>query len=110
MIDMKLDPSQRDSPMVETAETEGPEYPYGLRLDLNKESLEKLGKSANDFKMDDEMEMTCRVKVCGMSSSSYSDGDSYESVDLQIVSMELNSSKSDDERINRMYGDDDGNY
>lgn len=112
MVDMKMTQSEAqewDSPM----EMSSPQYPYGLCIDLDKPSLEKLGKSTSDFEMGQEMEITCMVRVKSLSSSSYEDGDKHESVGLQITDMELDSSESDSDkaRMKRMYGDDDdGEY
>lgn len=110
MIDMKMTPAQKSDYEAVPMVSDAPEYPYGLSIDLSKESLERLGKSASDFELGEEFEMTVKVKVKGISSSQYEgDSDGHESVDLQICEMEMDDGhKSDESRINRLYGEDDG--
>ena len=112
MVSMKLSPAEKNDYEVTSIESDAPEYPWGLSIGLNGESLKKLGKSSSDFDLGDEIEMTIKVKVKGLSSSKYEgDSDGHESVDLQICEMELKDGNSDTRRISRMYGDDDdGEY
>lgn len=44
LVSMKLDPREaRDSLCCAPDESDGPKYPYGLRIDLDHEALTKLG-------------------------------------------------------------------
>jgi hypothetical protein len=43
MTNMKMSPSEAKEYASPSALAEAPQYPYGLRIDLNDESLEKLG-------------------------------------------------------------------
>lgn len=89
-----------------------PDYPYGLSITLEKESLTKLGKSATDYKMGDKVTVSAVAHVKSISSSQYDDGENHESVTLQITEMDCgdNSTDKDGDRASRLYGESDGNY
>lgn len=109
MVDMKRDSSEKSEYEVESVSMEAEDYPYGLSFNLDKGSLKKLGKSASDFAIGTEMKMEIMVKVKGVSSSEYSDGDKNENVDLQITDIECNDKRIKDkdeaEVAARLYGD-----
>ena len=93
MIDMKIKPKKSDEKKscgccmpVETADSEP--YPYGLQITLNKESLETLGLTADQFQAGAVVTLAATAKVKGIRTS---DGDSsYDnSVELQITAMDL---------------------
>lgn len=83
------------------AET-GPDYPYGLCLNLGGDELAKLGIKTLPA-VGAEMEVTAKVKVTSVSSSESERGEGYKSVSLQITEMSLD----DGERASaaeRLYG------
>lgn len=110
MIDMKRTKAEveKDSEPMEVSQEE---YPYGLCIDLDQTSLEKLGKSVTDFQVGDELLIQCKVKVKGVRSSQYADGEDHESVDLQITEMVFGDDKGGKEKgmLSRMYGGSGGN-
>lgn len=71
---------------VLTPETIGskPEYPHGLRLTLNKDSLKALGKTAKDFSVGETGELAANCKICSIHSDE--DGDR---VELQIIALNV---------------------
>jgi hypothetical protein len=67
---------------------EAPDYPYGLRLSLNDDTLKKLKMKAEDFEMDEEFFLTAKVSVVGVSVDKMASG-KRSSVDLQITELEI---------------------
>jgi hypothetical protein len=94
MIDMKLTKEEKKdrngSLPVDTAKDTGPEYPYGLVINLDKESLKKLKVKTDDYNTGEYMSIKAKVKVVGISSrTSFGNGGDYETMELQITEMEL---------------------
>lgn len=79
----KLRKSVNTMPDIEKSE-----YPYGLRLSLDKDQLKKLGISVKDYEIGDTVTIEAKAKVESLSSSSGSSGD-YETVCLQITDLSL---------------------
>lgn len=94
MIDMKLKPEAKtllDEPM----NTESPEYPYGLRICLDNESLTKLGITELPA-IDAEFKVTALACVVSISQNESQGSEKpYRSVDLQIEMMELSPAKEE---------------
>jgi hypothetical protein len=80
---------------------DAPKYPYGLRLCLNKETLEKLGIG--------EMPVGTRVMVMGegsvvsVNSHQEMDGDKNMSMDVQIEMLAVETKSGVDDIANRLY-------
>lgn len=64
------------------------EYPYGLRIDLSDEALDKLGLDKLPG-VGDKMTLEASVKVTSVSENSYEGQDRRRSVTLQITDMKL---------------------
>jgi len=108
MVDMKRTPAEKAEDKVEMDEYTGPDYPYGLCIYLDEDSLEKLGKGIEDFDIGDVVEIKAKAYVKSLSKSQREGSEGHESVDLQISDMELmEPKKSDSERAATMYGADD---
>lgn len=92
MIDMKLKPQSQT--MLGEAEDDAPEYPYGLRICLDNEALEKLGITELPAI---DADYTLKALVCVVRiSQDESQGDQQRrSVDLQIEQMELAPAKEE---------------
>ena len=107
MVNMKLSKKEAEKEMPAPAESEAPEYPYGLCIRLDKESIGKLamGKPAGG----DEFLLTAQVFVKEVSVTDRADGDGYESMELQITDMALSGVEkpakklSMDEMVGAMY-------
>lgn len=90
LSDMKKLPSMKLSNKPKTekllAEPARPEYPYGLRLSLNQETLKKVGLSVKGVKVKDKLMVMAEAEVCEIRSSSdeYSDN---ENMELKITNM-----------------------
>jgi hypothetical protein len=94
LVDMKLSKKEakEEVGLVKTTATEGPRYPYGLSLDLNDESMEKLGLSAKSFSVGEEIVIKAKGKVKRLSASQYENEEKNESMDIQITHLEVVSS------------------
>jgi hypothetical protein len=91
MIDMKRPKPKEEELMVNTVpEAIGYErYPWGLRITLQNEELEKLGFKPKDFKIDQDVTIKCEACVTGISENESTDGEARKEVTLQIEKMEI---------------------
>lgn len=104
MADMKMSQSELNN--YESIEVESPEYPYGLSIYLDNDSLKKLGKTAADFSVGEDLSIVATVKVKSISSNQGHSGNK-DSVDLQITDLEFTDSSGgadDDRRAESLYG------
>lgn len=97
LVDMKCEPGDYDQPMAATQPSQ-PQYPYGLRIYLDDESLDKLGIEKLP-ELGAEFMIEAKVRVVSKSESTDpndEDGDNdRSSMDLQIVAMGLPAAKKD---------------
>ena len=107
LIDMKNTVQTKDSSLVSPVEQD--EYPYGLRLRLDNDSLKKLGLTELPA-IDSEHKLVALVCVVGLSmNESAGEGEPYHSIELQIEQLALMPAKeeddesSDDDRAKAMY-------
>lgn len=70
------------------SEPEVPEYPYGLEIQLEEESLEKLGLECDDFSINSKVEMVCNGEVIRLHESA-DKRSSNASVSIQITGMAM---------------------
>ena len=105
MKDMALSASEaKEDTMLCPSSTDddgGPKYPYGLCLDLNDDSLKKLGLDASKLNIGDEIAVTAVAKVTRI--SRYEEQkDVDNNVGLQITTMEANLASGD--AAKKLYG------
>lgn len=79
---------KKNGPIAVGSSADGPKYPYGLRLCLDSDTLEKLGLDSLPPVGKRQM-LTALVEVCSTSQREEADGDKHKSLDLQIVKMGL---------------------
>jgi hypothetical protein len=72
---------------------DGPRYPYGLSINLDDDTLTKLG-IGDSVNVGDEVTITAKATVTSKSGYQTMVGDSENSVGLQITDMEVASSGS----------------
>ena len=86
MTNMKINRANADS-CNSCIPNDGPEYPYGLRICLNTDSLKALGiETLPDLGA--ELTIKAKVSVCGVCESKNLYGTD-RNLDLQITDMEL---------------------
>lgn len=83
---------------------EKPEYPYGLRISLNGESLDKLGISMLP-QVGQKMMIQASVQVCSVSQYENQNGNKDRSVDLQITDLGVGSESNRDDARKKLYGE-----
>lgn len=82
----------------------GPKYPWGLILNLETDSLEKLGKSVADFKVGQKIPLMVMAEVQSISMNQTSDGDKHECVGLLCADIEFPSGgRSNEELASAIY-------
>lgn len=86
LTSMKVTPKPKKDYPVEAGEMDKPEYPYGLRISLNQDSLSKLKLGVKDFKIGDKVMIMAECEVCEVRSSSSEYSES-ENVEMKITSM-----------------------
>jgi hypothetical protein len=93
LVDMKLSKKEsKEEVGIITTKSEGPRYPYGLSLDLNDESMDKLGLSAKSFSVGEEVVIKAKAKIKSLRMNQYEGEDKSDSMELQITKLEVVSS------------------
>lgn len=107
MVNMKMSREEAKEYTLGAEVDDSPKYPYGLRLDLNDDSLEKLGITALP-KVGTEMTITAKVVVTSVSAYDSQGGEPEQNVCLQITDMEIGNSQAErnNSAANALYGGD----
>lgn len=87
MVDMTMSAEEaKEQTAPDTSDA--PKYPWGLRISLDDDSIEKLGLTTLPA-VGSKMTMTCAVEVCSTGAYQDQSGESETSMSLQITAMEL---------------------
>lgn len=106
MMDMKMKPKKMEPAIKQVGyEAEQPEYPYGLKIDLCNESLEKLQVKELPA-VGEKFMVTALVSVCSTSINECCEGEAYKNVTLQITDMELKPLAPKKPLKNMLYGEE----
>lgn len=82
-----------------------PKYPYGLCIYLDKDTMEKLGISA-DVKVGTPVNIMASGEITGTSQRKNQNGEDYQSMDIQITAMDVSGvPKTTAEIANKLYGE-----
>jgi hypothetical protein len=100
MVNMK----STEKPDDERTELEKPEYPYGLCIELDEESLGKLGVTELP-KVGATMTITAKVFVKTTSAYTNMDEGEEKRVQLQITDMEIAAPTKSKSAANALYGE-----
>lgn len=87
---MKMTPKEAKE-QYEPKSLDSPQYPYGLCLNLDNDSLEKLGIPIPA--VGQELSLTAKVEVTSVSQYDSKNGHKNSSISLQITDMALEKSK-----------------
>ena len=109
MIDLKRDKSEGKPPEVTAASHEGPDYPYGLCLSLDHETLKKLNLS-DEAEVGDTLHLFALAKVTASHKTETEAGGKRAHIELQITHIALEDedgeNKSADKKMSGRYGAD----
>lgn len=91
LYDMKRTQDERKDQQPDISVGERESYPYGLRIDLDPESLDKLGLSASEFKAGNTVKLMAQAEVKVVTQVESEDQESFprSNVELQITSLGL---------------------
>lgn len=87
MVNMKMSKKEAKE-YTQPVAGDAPEYPYGLSISLDEDSMAKLGITSLP-KVGTQMEIRALVTVCGTSQYSTQGGEDESNLSLQITDMEL---------------------
>ena len=87
MINMKTSEKRSATLLADSVEADTPEYPYGLRINLDDDSLKKLGITELP-EVGTTMTLQAQVEVVSVSQHE-SDNGKHRDMSLQITDMEL---------------------
>lgn len=103
IVDMALTAAEAKETMYSSDPSEAPKYPYGLNLDLNDDTLKKLGIGKLP-QVGDEVAITAVAKVTRI--SAYDEqGGTEQCLSLQIVGMEANIPSQVETPAGKLYGE-----
>lgn len=91
MVDLKREKKESGSLLAQGVEPSEPDYPYGLSLHLDGETLDKLNLGES-LKVGDEVRFTAVGYVRSLSASQYEEGGKTEkqkSSEIQITAMDM---------------------
>ena len=103
LVDMKLDKSEQKRLAEPTVAAEAPEYPYGLEIQLQEDSIEKLGIK-NLPKPGDKFRLYSEVVTVDVGSNANVSGKKRAHLTLQITAMVLAPAKDDKSASDALYG------
>lgn len=101
---MKMAAEERGEYTGQAIEVKEPVYPYGLSIDLDDGSMEKLGITALP-KVGTEMMITAKVVVKSVSSNQYEGSDAESRMCLQITDMEIGGENKKQDKAESLYGE-----
>lgn len=100
MVSLKLSKKEAKSEYgeVATPSKDTPRYPYGTRIDLDTDTLDKLGIDLSDYDMNDTCTITAKAVVVGKNESQRQGGDPRKSLDLQITDIMIDTGRKKKEK------------
>lgn len=104
LVNMKMSSEERGEYTGQAIEVKEPTYPYGLSIDLDDGSMEKLGITALP-KVGTEMMITAKVVVKSVSSNQYEGSDAESRMCLQITDMEISGESKKQDKAQSLYGE-----
>lgn len=104
MVNLKMSREERKEYAEVTAPSDEPQYPYGLTIDLDDDTLAKLGITALPA-VGTAMQFTARAVVKSTSSNQYEGSEPESRMSLQITDMEVgDASRTSSDSASALYG------
>ena len=101
----KKDMKETDAPAVAGSSPKGPQYPWGLGVTLENESLKKMDIKLSDYKVGDVVELYAQCKITRLSENMREgEKNPNRSMELQITDMCLEA--TDEEAEKQKTGED----
>ncbi|WP_027179457.1 capsid staple protein [Maridesulfovibrio bastinii] len=100
LVDMRLKPEKKNKKSKEITavdESEHEEFPWGLRLHFNDESVSRLGLKPKDIKVGSTVRLEAKAFIC---SAGAQPGGKKRSIELQIVELGIDSGGSFEDGFN----------
>lgn len=95
MKSMENGPDIQSGMQISPSEASGPKYPYGLQINLDRDSLQKAGLTAESMSVGGEYELRARCVVTSVSKqpgsalqSTMSEGAALQITDMEIKDMD----------------------
>ena len=88
MIDMKLSGKREKKSTDQPVGYYKPAYPWGLDINLEDESLKKLGMDISDMKVGQKISIMAEAKVTNISQTVNEKGEDHRAIGLQICRMD----------------------
>lgn len=107
MKSMKLTKSEATDAMPTEAKQDAPAYPWGLRLELNDESMKKLGMEKLP-EVGATLTLHAKVKVERVSQNDSAEGGKRQDMSLQITDMDLGESEKEEKPTEQKLYNTDG--
>lgn len=104
MVSMKQSAEEAAEAVSNSVSNDAPEYPYGLSLSLDEESLAKLGMTQPPA-VGTKFQITANITVRSASSYQSQDGESEATSTWQITDMEVSTQSNADRAASMLYGD-----
>lgn len=104
MTNMKMSAKESKTVLGMSPESDAPAYPYGLTIELNDETMKKLGISELP-EVGDEFTMTAKVTVSRASMNDSQEGGKMKSASLQITDMALVDADESSDTASKIYGE-----
>lgn len=105
MVNLKMSREERKEYAEVTADPNEPQYPYGLCIDLDDDTLEKLGITTMPA-VGTAVQFTARAVVKSTSSNQYDGNEPESRMTLQITDMEVgDASRSATDSATALYGE-----
>lgn len=103
LVNMKMS-AEEASEQYGSSLAEAPKYPYGLSLNLDDDALEKLGLDEDLPEVGESFLVMCKVDVVSVISRSDQEGESEDSIRLQITDMAFDKPFDDSDPQDKLYG------
>ena len=96
LVDMELSQKEKKGMTIGVEQpTKGPNYPWGLAITLEDESLKKMKVELADYQVGDEVILHAECKVTRLSQSEREGDGKNRTMELQITSMGLEASEGE---------------
>jgi len=112
MVNMEMSEKEKEKSIPTSIEgkpekAKGPQYPYGLKLDLDNESLDKMDIDLSEFDVGDNAMIMAKVKVSSKSIDKYDyDTKERKRISLQITHLCLEQGEEDEDEGEMDWEDD----